>query len=406
MRSPRCLVLYRSCAVLALGLCLSSLLLLDSSRVVAAPRSETPAAEEPPIGALNAAHLLRRAGFGGTPEQVEYVAKLSRRAAVDLFVDYDSIPFPVDAYPHNPEDLKVLEDKVANATDLEDKRRYNKVLRRVNEVHLSGIRRWWFRRMLRTPRPLEERMTLFWHGHFVSAHPKVGWMPLYWQNRLLREHAVANFRTLAKAISRDPAMILYLDMASNVVGHANENFARELLELFLIGPGHYTEDDIQEISRAFTGYRLDEDGHFFFDPKLHDHGEKTILGRTAKFDGDAVIDLIFEQPGCAVHLARALYEEFVMPDAPADRIAWLAGEIRRVDFDVKETLRILLSSDDFFSERARFSRVRSPIELVIGIVRMLEVPETNSTGLYTLACDMGQDAFHAPSVAGWDGDGS
>ncbi len=395
MTPLRCFRFFR--AMLPLGL-----VAFTFAGPVAVARASDDAA--PPLGTDDAAHLLRRAGFGGSPEQVAYVASLSRREAVDLLVDYDAIPFAGEPYPHNPEDIRVLEDKLANATDLEDQRRYAKVLRRVNEVHLSGIRRWWFRRMVATPRPLEERMTLFWHGHFVSAHPKVGWMPLYWQNRTLREHAVANFRDLAKAVSRDPAMILYLDMASNVVGHANENFARELLELFLLGPGHYTEDDVQEISRVFTGYRLDDDRHFVFDPKLHDDGEKTIFGKTANFDGDALIDLIFEQPACAVYLARALYEEFVLPDAPDDRVQWLASEIRRLDFDVKETLRVLLSSDDFFADEARFSRVRSPIELIVGVVRMLEVAEANSTGLYTLACDMGQDVFHAPTVAGWDGD--
>lgn len=376
----------------------------ETPPIVADPGETAPARQAVALGKADAAHLLRRAGFGGTPEQVRHLGSLPRRAAVDLLVDYERIEFPLTPYPHNPEDLRALEEKVASAEKLAERRRYRKVLRRVNEVHLSGIRRWWFRRMVATPRPLEERMTLFWHGHLVSAHPKVGWMQLYNQNLTLREHALGSFRTLLQAVSRDPAMITYLDMASNVAGKANENFARELLELFTLGPGNYTETDIKEIARAFTGHGLDAEGQFHFDPALHDAGEKTIFGKTAPFTGDDVIDWILEQPACATHLARVLYEEFVRRDPPGQRVAWLAGVIRDSRYDMRAVLRELLSSDDFFAPEARFARIKSPVELAVGAVRVLELPEVNCYGLYTLTCEMGQDVLHPPSVAGWDGD--
>jgi hypothetical protein len=348
-----------------------------------------------------AAHLLRRAGFGGTPEQVRQLTRLGRDRAVSLLVDYEATPqddadYPEDTFITMPRGLMA-------DVDPEARRELNQIIMRLGRAHAAAIQDWWLRRMVATPRPLEEKMTLFWHGHFTSGIREVRQARLmYQQNQFLRVNAMGNFRELVKGISRDPAMLIYLDNGRNVKQQPNENYARELLELFTMGEGHYTEQDVKEAARAFTGWTAGEQG-FLVRYRLHDDGVKSFLGRTGRFDGDDIIDIIFEQPATARHLARKLWTFFVEPEPDDMIIDALAERIRAADYDIRETMRTILRSDTFYHPRTRGSLIKSPAELLVQTARSLEMPIADLRTANQQMQQMGQELFQPPNVKGWDG---
>ncbi|MEP0843004.1 MAG: DUF1800 domain-containing protein, partial [Phycisphaerae bacterium] len=334
--------------------------------VMAAP-ADDPLAASPkaPWNAELAAHLLRRAGFGGTPEQVERLTRLGRDRAVDLLVDYETIPqtdadFPADALMDEPPRGLFAQ------LDAEQRMRMQQVIRQLGIGDVAALQDWWLRRMVQTPRPLEEKMTLFWHGHFTSGFREVR-RPrfLYRQNEFLRRNALGDFRTLLMGISRDAAMLAYLDNGRNVKERPNENYARELMELFSMGEGHYGEQDVKAAARAFTGWTAERDGRFVIRSGQHDDGEKTFLGRTGNFDGDDVVNIIMEQPSTSRFLARKLWRFFVEPEPAPEIIEALAEELRSNDFDLRETLRVIFRSDAFYAPKVRFALIKSPAELLV-----------------------------------------
>jgi uncharacterized protein (DUF1800 family) len=259
---------------------------------------------------------------------------------------------------------------------------------------------------MRTTRtPLTEKMTLFWHNHFVSAEQKVREPALmYRQNQLLRRYAIGDFGTLLHEVARDPAMVIYLDSASNRKGQPNENFAREVMELFTLGEGHYTEQDIKEAARAFTGWSIDPDtGQFVFRRFQHDDGQKTVLGRSGNLNGDDVLDILLAQPRTAEHVVEKLWREFVSPTPDAAQVKRVAGAFRDSRYDTRVALRALLTSDAFYAPENRASLVKSPVDLVVGTLRQFRF----STGemlpfAFTLA-QLGQNLFAPPNVKGWPG---
>lgn len=348
------------------------------------------------------AHLLRRAGFGGPPEQVRYLMRLGRDAAVDLLVDYEKIQlndadYPVESFLERPAFRQFA------SLEEEHRRQLFQLVRRVGQANAGALQDWWLRRMVVTSRPLEEKMTLFWHGHFTSGMREVqNPQTMYEQNQLLRRHALGNFKTLVKEISRDRAMLAYLDNGKNVKGKPNENYARELMELFTMGIGHYTEQDVKEAARAFTGWTAGEDG-FHIRPRLHDDGPKTFLGRTGNFGGDDIIDIIFEQEATARHLARKLWTFFVERDPETELIDALAARIRENNYDLRETMRLILRSDAFYAPRVRAALIKSPVELIVQTARTLDTPLEDLRGANRLMQQMGQELFQPPNVKGWDG---
>jgi hypothetical protein len=331
-----------------------------------------------------AAHLLRRAGFGGSPADIQSAVDAGMEATVDRLVHPQT-----DSLPSGP------------AGDLSYGPMVDPIQRR-NAFYLTVS--WWLDRMLQSPNPLVERMVYFWHNHFTSAIDG-GITPslIVAQNNLFRTHALGNFADLTHRIAQDPAMLLYLNGNQNRKQHPNENFARELMELFTMGVGNYSEQDVRESARAFTGWVLPRDATVAtFVPRLHDDGAKTILGRTGNFAGDDVIDIIMQQPATGKFMARKVLRHFVYDDPEPELIDVAAARLRDSRYDIGSLMGTLLRSNVFYSPRAYRSLVKSPVELVVGALRTIGV--TSSTPRVTGAMgQMNQVLFHPPNVAGWPG---
>jgi len=392
-----------------------------------------------PWNARLAAHLLRRAGFGGSPEEIASAGSGSMHAAVDallgfpasdglppqppLIDDMEGVPLPpvppvapAQAAPAVavmlPGGSSAAMLPGANAAAqpasmmpvppaIAERMRRNMLRRDQNRANVT----WWLDRMLATPAPLQEKLTLYLHGHFATASGEkdIYGLDIIEQNQLLRRYALGNWRELTHAIARDRAMLKWLDNARNRKAHPNENFARELMELFTLGIGNYTESDVRESARAFTGYTFTRPaGEFVFNGAQHDDGLKTFLGHTGTFDGDAVIDIIFAQPAASQFFARRILEFFVYAEPEPELVAALAAQIRRNDFNMAPVFSALFRSNVFYSERAYRALVKSPVEFVIGSYKLFGIAPVQPGTLAVLE-RMGQVPFHPPSVKGWDG---
>ena len=334
---------------------------------------------EEPWDRRRVAHLYRRAAFGCNREELGQGLTRSPEEVVDrlLAADRDS-----DAFDRQMESLAGT--VVAGGDP-------------------QGLTAWWLYRLVHTPAPLRENVTLFWHGHFATSAAKVRSARLmYAQNQLLRRHALGPFEELVQGISRDPAMLIYLDSTTNRRIHPNENYARELMELFCLGLDEYTEQDIQELARCFTGWEVDQE-RFRFNRFQHDPGEKKLLGQSGRFGGEEGVRIVLAQAAAPRFIARKLVRYFVCDDeVPEEVIAPLADELRENDFAIEPTVRRILTSRLFFSERSLGRKIRSPVELAVGLLRSLQA----TTGTKELAAalrPLGQTLFYPPSVKGWDG---
>jgi len=270
---------------------------------------------------------------------------------------------------------------------------------------LLDLRHWWLQRMVATPRPLQEKLVLFWHGHFATSAQKVKSAYLMWrQNDIFRRHASGNWLALLTAVSKDPAMLVWLDQAQSRKGHPNENFAREVMELFTLGEGHYSEKDITEGARAFTGWSIDRvNQEFTARPNQHDQGPKTILGKTGNFTGEEVLRIIVDQPQAARFIARKIWTFFASENPPAALVETLAAGFRGNGNNFKPLLRAIFLSEEFYSPAAMRQQVKSPVQWLVSTVRMLErdlPPQQISAA--TLR-QLGQDLLMPPNVKGWDG---
>ncbi|MBI2887264.1 MAG: DUF1800 domain-containing protein [Chloroflexi bacterium] len=359
-------------SALAAGLAATlSLLAGAQSHAAASGESEIPISNP----RLRIAHLLRRAGFGATKELLDQFEPLGYEATVDYLVNYEHIEDPIE------ERLAALPLDLAKGEDL---------------------RRWWYVRMAHTNRPLQEKMTLFWHGLLTSALSKVPAPLMLRQNQFLREHAMGSFRQLLQGISTDAAMLIWLDGRSNRREHPNENYARELMELFTMGIGHYTEQDVREAARAFTGWTATREGEVRFVPRLHDSGVKTFLGRTGRFGAEEIVDILVAQRATGEYIGRRLFSFFAYRNPEREIVQELADVYFLSGYSIKDVVRHILLSDAFSSARAYRSQVRSPVELVISVHRLLGL-ETDGASLPYRSRLMGQDLFNPPNVAGWPG---
>lgn len=364
-----------------------------------------------------AAHLLKRAAFGGPPEQIDALAQGGLAAALASLVDGPASPVSAPAPGWaQPRDLVALRETFRaakqaapagpeEATRAAARKDMAQAERRMQAQHLISLGGWWVDRMRDAQDPLEEKLTLFWHGHFATSAQKVkdGYM-MWRQNQTFREHARGNFGVLTKAMSRDPAMIAWLDLRESRAKHANENFARELLELFTLGEGHYTEKDVTEAARAFTGYRVDpHDEGFRFAPREHDYGPKTFLGQSGPFHGDQVIDLILEQPACARFIAGKLWTFFASENADPALVEALAGTLRAARYELRPVLHQLFASAEFYSPQAMGTQVKSPVQFVVQTARELGTDLPPDRVTLTALKQLGQTPFAPPSVKGWDG---
>jgi uncharacterized protein (DUF1800 family) len=350
------------------------------------------------------AHLLRRFGLGASEAELDYYLRDGLSGAVDKLLDP-----PED--PGSVVDPDLLRNDKGN-------------------LPMPQAVNGWTLRLLMTRRPLEERMTLFWHNHFATSGSKVqAAMLMIGQNDTLRANALKPFPVLLDAISKDPAMLLWLDNQENVKGKPNENFAREVMELFTLGIGNYTEKDVQEGARAFTGWSLKRGGgvrqaggQFLFRPFLHDNGTKTFLGQTGPFNGDDVLKILCDQPRTAEYLVTKLWDWFVWPNPDAKTIAPFAARYRASGMDTKALLKDIMRSAEFYSDKSLRSIVKSPADVVLVTMRQLGMGEraremlgtisdtTTPAGRATLAPayvaqqamkSMGQWLLYPPDVSGW-----
>ena len=361
--------------------------------------SETPAVKEGPMGAADARHFLARTGFGGTLKEIGETAKLTREAAVDQLlakIQPEALQLP-PAYT----ELPLADRRPSRGATREERQMFNRVRRQ----EMTALRGWWAAEMALTDSPFTERLTLFWHNHFVSESRKVKDADLmYHQNALLRRHAAGNFGKLLREISTDGAMVIYLDSQQNRRGKPNENYARELYELFTLGEGHYTEDDIRETARALTGWRVNRrENSVNFVNRLHDRTAKTIFGKTGRHTIDDVIQIVLEKPQVANHIVGKLWAEFVSPDRNEEEIAALAKVFRESNYELRPLYRALFLTPSFWVETNRGALFRSPADLVIGTARVLGLERVPPGSLVRAMGGMGQALFDPPNVKGWPG---
>ena len=356
-----------------------------------------------PMGIDDARHLLTRTGFMPTPEQIRQFAALDYETGIDRILN--GVKATATAKPPNwvdqaPGDYRDYFQRLRQMVQQDRQEAIRRLTERARE-----LKNWWYEEMLTTDSPFTERMVLFWHNHFTSSLQKVRYAPaIYRQNVLYRTEALGNFARLLKAIPRDPAMLLYLDGATSQAGKPNENFARELLELFTLGEGRYGERDIKDAARAFTGWSLDRaDGTFRFYPALHDNGEKSFLERSGNLDGDAVIEALLQQPRTAELVVEKLWREFISPTPEQAEVKRLAGILRGANYELKPLMRALLLSPDFRAPANRGTLVKSPVELLIGTLRFLQYPVDDKTKILRAARALGQDVLDPPNVKGWAG---
>ena len=365
----------------------------------------------------DAAHLLNRAGFGGAPRDIKTLHGMGRKKAVEWLLDADEAgaELPPPDWALDPEETlaKARRQFAANRAAMaemtaeerdQERRKTNRQRQRDQRQRATELQLWWFTRMVKTQAPLREKMTLFWHDHFPSSHQKVRVaLALYLQNSLFREHAFGNFKELTHKIAVDPAMMLYLDTPTSKKGKPNENFARELLELFTLGEGHYSEQDIKEAARAFTGYQLNRGtGKVFHNKFQWDRGEKTFLGQKGNFDGDGIIDVVFTQKQTSRYLPMKLWEFFAFENPSEGLVDALGETFAAANFEVKPLLRKILMSEEFYSDDAIRSQIKSPIQFLVQMLRQLELDEMPRAFVTKLQADLGQVLFFPPNVAGWD----
>jgi uncharacterized protein (DUF1800 family) len=338
-----------------------------------------PAASDP-FDRRKAAHLLRRSGFGASAAEIQ--------KAIDRGL------------------LDTVEGLFAEAEDEHDA--FTKTFEAIagsllGFAEAENLQAWRLYRMVRTRVPLREKLTLFWHGHFATSYHKVESMRLMHQQiETLRQHAWGNVRELVLAMAKDPAMLVWLDGESSTKEHPNENFARELMELFTCGIGHYNEHDVQEAARAFTGWHR-AGAEFRFVAEAHDDGPKDFLGKSGRFDGTDIVDILMQQPATTHFLARKLLRFFATPEPSEDVVAEAAELLDRTQLNIKWFLRELFLSRYFYSDACVGRRISSPVEFVVGTIRTLGArwPATELTGHLNA---MGQELLAPPNVKGWDGE--
>jgi uncharacterized protein (DUF1800 family) len=329
------------------------------------------------------AHLLRRAGFGASETELDSFTELGFAGALDRLLN-----------PGRVDDSATDQELAPLALDMADSESRKKI---------EAAKFWWFMRMLTTQRPLQEKMTLFWHIHFATANFKVGDAVLMLQqNDLFRDNALGNFESLLRQVTRDPAMLIWLDNRANRKGAPNENYAREVMELFTLGIGNYTDEDVKQAARAFTGYSLNGERQFVFQPNQHDTGDKTFLGETRNWDADDVLATLVRDPATARYLTTKLFRFFVNDNPEPATIDRLSSTLVGSGFQIRSLLQDLFSGPEFLSEESYHAQIKQPVDYVIGSLKSLGTRNVGPDITQQLR-RMGQDLFNPPDVSGWKG---
>lgn len=344
-----------------------------------------------------AEHLLNRAGFGARRSEIDAFVARGLEASVGYLLNerVDSDPFFVQRY--GP-DYRAMRDMSEMERD-----KIKRQIKRDERQQMEDFRQWWFERLMSGDERLQERMTLFWHGFFTSSPQGVRrTFELLNQNMLVRKHALGNYADLLREMVRDPALLMYLDNHVNKKGKPNENFARELMELFSLGEGNYTEGDVKEAARAMTGRASNGDGHYVFRKGAHDRGRKTILGRTGRFDGDDLVDILLEQDACPRWVAYRFLTYMEGAEPGEERLNEYATLLRTKNFEMKPLLRKLFTDPHFYSDEVVAARVSSPVDYLVGTARRLGI-EPPGQLLHLSSSALGEKLCFPPNVKGWEG---
>lgn len=346
-------------------------------------------------------HLLWRAAFGPMAEMSESLDTLDDRKLWKMLKQSSAgVPEKLTPVSRTLSDMYENRSMAGGEMSAADRAQLGVNLRRQSREDLAAMNIEWLSMMVNSKAQLREKMSLFWHGHFATRQPNS-----YFQQGLLsviRTHALGNFRTLLTEVSKSAAMLSFLNNQQNRKRHPNENFAREVMELFALGRGNYTEQDIKEGARAFTGWAHDGSGNFTFKKNQHDDGSKTFLGQTGNFDGDDALKIILEKPAAATFIVRKIYRYFVNENVDESRVKALADSFRK-DYEILPLLENIYTSDWFYDEKNIGVRIKSPIELLAGIRRFMPITFDAAQSQLTIQKLLGQVLFYPPNVAGWPG---
>ncbi|MEJ8817878.1 DUF1800 domain-containing protein [Lacibacter sp. H407] len=344
-------------------------------------------------------HLLWRAGFGPAVEQWNDLTKASPAKLYEALEKASrKEPMPLKVATNFVEGLMNGVDGVRRT---EMNREQVQAMQKKSREEIRNLNLEWLDEMVNSEQQLREKLAFFWHGHFACRNLNA----LYQQDLLhiIRKNAIGNFGTLLKEVSRSAAMLAFLNNQQNRKQKPNENFAREVMELFTMGRGNYTEKDIKEAARAFTGWQFKLNGEFIFRANLHDTGSKTVLGQTGNFDGDDILDLLLKQKQTALYITRKMYRFFVNEQVDEKRVEWLADRFYKSDYEIKTVLKDIFTSDWFYEEKNIGTRVKSPVDLLVGIRRSMPMQIENEDAQLFLQKVLGQILFYPPNVAGWPG---
>lgn len=345
-------------------------------------------------------HLLWRAGFGPAVEQLNDLSKYTPQKYYKALVKASA---KEPAYI-NVADAELI-DLYEQQQDAEKRKNMDEMQRReINRMQQAAVRNlnlYWLKEMVTTSAQLREKMAFFWHGHFASRNGNIFYNQLLLN--VFRKYGLSDFGTLLKEVSRSASMLYFLNNQQNRKGRPNENFAREVMELFTLGRGNYTEKDIKEAARAFTGWTATGKGEFVFRENNHDTGEKTVLGKTGNFNGDDVLNIILENKQTAQFITQKIYTFFVNEKTDKAIVAKLADQFYNSKYDIAALMETIFTSDWFYQPQNIGARIKSPIELLVGIQRMLPMKLDNDYALFNMQKILGQQLLYPPNVAGWAG---
>ena len=348
-------------------------------------------------------HLLWRAGFGPMAEELDQTTHASQKSYFQALAKASrKNPTYIDVADNYIKGLVMGIDEVGKQQqrkDLNDEEK--KRLRQQSKEDIKSLNLTWLNEMVHSDAQLREKMSLFWHGHFASRNLNI----LYQQQLLdvIRQNALGKFGDLLREVSKSAAMINFLNNNQNRKDHPNENFAREVMELFTMGRGNYSENDIKEAARAFTGWGANIKGEFVFRKFAHDTGSKTLLGKSGNFDGDDVLNILLEHKQTAKFITTKLYRYFVNEQPDADKIEWLSNRFYQSSYDISALMEDIFTSDWFYSEKNIGAKIKSPVELIVGIRRVLPMQLQNEEVQLLVQRLLGQILFYPPNVAGWPG---
>ena len=347
-------------------------------------------------------HLLWRAGFGPMAENIADLDSMSQKKLWDILVK---------ASADTPEKMKIATDPFSDKSYMNadgtpfdpaklDKDQKKALIAQYRD-DLKDMNIAWMNMMINSKAQLREKMSLFWHGHF-ACRSRNGFFAQELLNQV-RANAMGNFGDMLRIVSKSPAMLQFLNNQQNRKGHPNENFAREVMELFTLGRGNYTENDIKEGARAFTGWGFDKTGQFTFRQNAHDTGDKTFFGKTGNFNGDDILDMLLKNPQTANYITKKIYRYFVN-DTPDDaKVQWLSARFYKNNYDIQKLLDDIFTSDWFYEQKNIGVKIKSPVELMAGIRRYLPLTMDNDDAQLLFQRVLGQILFYPPNVAGWPG---